>query len=95
MSIPIFLFTGALGKELGWRGLLLDKLLDKYNYIVASVIVGVIWNLYHMPLWFSKEFGYSSLSFIVFTVSLISISFYYSFLYIYTRKSLFVNVEKN
>ncbi len=44
--------TGALGEELGWRGYLVPKLMSKYTLLQTSLIVGVIWYVWHLPLIF-------------------------------------------
>lgn len=42
---------GPLGEEIGWRGLLLPKLLERRGPLVASLVVGVVWYLWHLPLY--------------------------------------------
>jgi membrane protease YdiL (CAAX protease family) len=39
----------AFGEELGWRGYLLKALQDK-KLLPASLIIGVVWGLWHFPL---------------------------------------------
>lgn len=39
----------AWGEEYGWRGYLLPKLTDTYGKTKATVIVGVVWGLFHVP----------------------------------------------
>lgn len=40
----------VVGEEIGWRGFLLPKLTRIMNFTKASIIVGVIWILVHVPL---------------------------------------------
>lgn len=42
--------TGALAEELGWRGFLLPQLRKNNGAMVTSLIVGVVWFFWHIPL---------------------------------------------
>ncbi len=57
----IFLITtllkGPLTEEPGWRGFLLPRLQSSYSPLVASLIVGVIWASWHLPLLLSDPTG--------------------------------------
>ena len=41
--------TGPWGEEAGWRGYLTPKLLQTQNAIVASLLVGFLWGIWHLP----------------------------------------------
>jgi len=43
--------TGPIGEELGWRGYLLPRMLDFMPPVKASLIVGFIWSIWHVPLY--------------------------------------------
>lgn len=45
------LIRGPLGEELGWRAYLLVEFQTRHSLVTASLIVGVIWGLWHIPLW--------------------------------------------
>jgi membrane protease YdiL (CAAX protease family) len=48
ITILVGLFL-AWGEEYGWRGFLLPKLTNRVGKIKATIIVGIIWGLYHIP----------------------------------------------
>lgn len=47
--IFIFLFVGV-GEETGWRGFALPELQKRFSPLTASLIIGVIWAAWHIPL---------------------------------------------
>lgn len=70
------LIRGPLGEELGWRGFVLNELQKKYSPLKSAIIVGVVWGLWHTPLWFLSGYaGLQLVQYIVcFMVSIVSFS---------------------
>lgn len=63
VSFVVF-FIAALGEELGWQGYAIDPLQDRWNALTASVILGIIWAVWHivpltqmnrMPVWIAWQ----------------------------------------
>lgn len=93
LTIPIFffvLFTSVLGEEIGWRGFALPGLLEKHNALAASLILGVIWGLWHLPLfWMAGDF-HREIPFFPFLLQCTASAVIYSWLYVNTRGSLLI-----
>jgi membrane protease YdiL (CAAX protease family) len=53
LPLAVFtLFFGPLPEEMGWRGYALDRLQERYNAFTSSLVLGIIWALWHLPLFF-------------------------------------------
>ena len=49
--IPFFLLAlpfGPMAEELGWRGFMLPRLLQKYDLWRSSLLVGLVWTFWHI-----------------------------------------------
>ncbi|MGG3887546.1 CPBP family intramembrane glutamic endopeptidase [Metabacillus fastidiosus] len=47
------LLSGPSGEELGWRGFAQIELQKKHSPLIASIIIGFWWGLWHLPIWFT------------------------------------------
>ena len=48
---PMVFLDGPFGEEIGWRGVLLPELLQRFSALTAALLVGVVWYLWHVPLY--------------------------------------------
>ena len=44
-------FIGAIGEEIGWSGYAVDPLQNRYGALKASLILGVVWAIWHIIPW--------------------------------------------
>ncbi|HVG47532.1 MAG TPA: CPBP family intramembrane glutamic endopeptidase, partial [Rubellimicrobium sp.] len=49
-------FSGPLGEEIGWRGFALPRLLERHSALMASLILGAVWAVWHLPLILVDDF---------------------------------------
>lgn len=49
MAIPF----GPIGEEFGWRGYLQPRLLDQRGALMTGVIIGLVWSVWHLPLFWA------------------------------------------
>ena len=51
-SFFILTILAGIGEEFGWRGFLLPRLQTRHNALVSALIGGVVWSVWHAPLFF-------------------------------------------
>ena len=71
-----FLFSGPFPEEFGWRGFALIPLLKRLGFTKASVLLGIIWALWHLPLFFMPQMwhgqkGFATAAFFCFFLQVI------------------------
>lgn len=96
-TVSAFLFTsiqGPTGEEAGWRGYLLPAIAKRIGVVKGSIVVSIIWSIWHAPIWFLGT-GYSGLMLvryiIVFIVCITSLGFLMCICY-HHCKNLFVPI---
>jgi len=93
LAIPYFFLMLVIGggqEEIGWRGYAQEPLQEKIGVIPASLVIGLIWGIWHLPLWFMTGDLHSAYSFLAFVMMTTSISIMYAWLYNSSGKKLVV-----
>jgi membrane protease YdiL (CAAX protease family) len=87
------LTSGATGEELGWRGYLLAEFQKRHSILVSALLVGIIWGLWHFPVWFTLGYAGSDLIRYIgfFLVQIISVSVVMAVFYI-RQKNLLIPI---
>lgn len=71
--LSLIVFALVVGEEIGWRGFALPYLMKRFSPWLASVILGVMWALWHLPLFFMSsmpQYGTPFASYIPYLIAL-------------------------
>ena len=82
---------GQAGEELGWRGYGLPRLASRLGLRSASIVIGLVWAVWHLPLffWFPEADKFRQ-SFPTYALGGVAISVAMAWLYARTNGSLFL-----
>ena len=86
------LLGGPLAEELGWRGYILDALQQNWGKFKGSMILGFVWVVWHLPLFFiegtsqhQKGFG---IAFWSWSLQIMMLSVLFTWMYNRTQRSI-------
>ena len=89
MAGAIMISTWAqAGEEIGWRGYALPRLSDHLGLAPASVVLGIVWAIWHLPLFFFPAADTFGQSFAVYLPQVTALSAAMAWLYWRTGGSL-------
>lgn len=88
----IFSTPVQAGEEIGWRGYALPRLTERMGLPAASILLGVIWALWHLPLFFVHGADTYHQPFFLYTVQVTAISVAMAWLYARTGGSLLLTM---
>jgi hypothetical protein len=83
---------GQAGEELGWRGYALPRLAERLGYGAASLLLGVLWAGWHLPLFFILGGDTVGQSFPFYLLQVTALSVAFAWLYVRTRGSLLLTM---
>jgi len=76
------------GEEVGWRGYALPRLAARWGLATASIVLGVIWAVWHLPLFYLHGADTYGQSFPAYLLQVVAISIAMAWLYWRTHGSL-------
>lgn len=82
-----FLF-GPLGEEFGWRGFSLPRFVKEYSPVTACFLVGVIWAIWHWPLFYRAIVKSPAQEIFFVLANIIGMSFLIGVVYLRTKSLL-------
>jgi uncharacterized protein len=93
----IVAIIAGLVEEPGWRGYALDRLLHRWTALVASLLLGVIWASWHLPLFlfdgtYHHGLGLWGPDFWMFLFDILPTAVLATWVYVNTNRSIFALV---
>lgn len=86
IMIPLMIVGGGL-EEIGWKGFFQELIEKKMNFYISCLLLGIIWAIWHIPLWFIQTSSQSSFNFISFMLYCITFSYSLGLLYKITKST--------
>ena len=92
-TLVFWLLFGPVPEEPGWRGYALDGLLARQSALGASLVVGVVWSLWHLPLffiegtWQADQVGLGTQRFWFYMITIVVEAVLYTWIYNHTARS--------
>ena len=76
----ILLLGGPVGEEFGWRGFALPALQDRWGWRSASLGLGLVWGVWHLPLFFIAGTSQAHIPLALFLLSVVAMSVLFAWL---------------
>ena len=83
---------GGLDEEMGWRGYALPRMLRTVHPVAASVVLGLLWAPWHLPLWLDPTGTHAAYPFWVFLLDTVARSVLFGWVYCASGGSLLVAI---
>ena len=91
--VAFMTFPGsAAGEEIGWRGFALPRLQFRHTALTASLVVGSLHGLWHLPLWLNGNVDHPLSLYPAFLIQTLALSVIYTWLYNSSKGSLLLVV---
>jgi uncharacterized protein len=84
----ILLLGGPMGEEFGWRGYALPSLQERQGWRLASLGLGVVWGVWHLPLFFIDGTSQAHIPVALFLLSVVAMSVLFAWLINHTAGSV-------
>lgn len=82
------LLVGGGQEELGWRGFALPRLLEQFTAVSASLLIGIVWAVWHLPLLVLEGTSQFGGDFVPYLITLVALSIMFTWLYRVTGGSV-------
>lgn len=84
----IFFLQGPVPEEFGWRGYMLDRLQSRWSAVASSLILGVVWGIYHLPVFFLEGASLATIPLWAWFIQVLAVAVLTTWLYNNTGRNL-------
>jgi uncharacterized protein len=88
LFLIVLTLTDGLGEELGWRGFALGHMIKRHSALAMSVVLGLLWATWHLPLFWTPEASLEGSAVWVLFARLPAAAVIYTWLFQHTRGSV-------
>lgn len=86
------LLGSAMGEEPGWRGYALPRLQARFGPLAASLVLGLLWGLWHLPLLLTRGDARAATPLLPYLLGIVAVSILFTWVALHTRGSLLLAV---
>ena len=90
--VYVFFLGGALGEEPGWRGFALPRLQSLHGPLLGSLILGPLWGLWHLPLFFTPWNELTALNVVGYILTTTCLAIMYTWVFNNTKGSVLMAI---
>jgi membrane protease YdiL (CAAX protease family) len=80
VNLLIMIFLGGGQEEIGWRGYISPLLEEKFGLVTGPLILGMVWAVWHIPLWFIQRSSQTYTPFVAFVLVTVGYSYFFSWI---------------
>ena len=92
LAVYGFFLSGPLAEEPGWRGFALPRLQALHGPLIGSLILGVLWALWHLPLFFTPWNELTTFNLVVYVLATSCLTIIYTWAFNNTKGSVFIAI---
>ncbi len=90
--VYVLFLGGALGEEPGWRGFALPRLQSLHGPLLGSLILGPLWALWHLPLFWTPWNELTAFNVVVFVLATTCLAIMYTWVFNNTKGSVLMAI---
>lgn len=90
LLLAVYFVLASMGEETGWRGYALPRLQVTYSALTASLLIGGVWAVWHLPLFLTSGATQSQIPIGWYLPSILAMAVLFTWLYNSTNGSLLI-----